>query len=99
MQDTLYPLNFKDVEAIGRSRANRAISRNLKIWMWASLVVCMIGLYYAYVVNAMIGIIIMIGGCVSLFLYSNQVDKIRKIVVKRLKKEWQEEIENDKTRG
>jgi len=89
---------LKDIDAIGRSRASRNISINMKVWMYVSLVVCMVGLYYAYVVDAMIGIVIMVAGCISLFVYNNKVDKIRKVMVKKLKREWREELENDKAR-
>ena len=94
MQDTLYPLSPKDVEAIGRSRVNRTASRNMKIWMWASLIVCAIGII-AYTVNGIIGIAIMILGVIGFFLYSSAVDKNRKIMVRKLKREWQAEKTKD----
>jgi hypothetical protein len=57
--------------------------------------VCGIGLYFAYIVNALIGIIIMVVGCISLFLYSNSMDKVRKVIVKRLKQDWREGLDNN----
>ncbi|MDD4876767.1 MAG: hypothetical protein PHQ86_06550 [Dehalococcoidales bacterium] len=83
----------KDIEAIGRSRAGRNLSTNMKAWMYVNLVVCMVGLYFMFVVSTMIGLAIAIAGCASLFMYSNKVDKIRKIMVKRLKREYREELD------
>ena len=97
MQDTLYPLSPKDIEAIGRSRVNRTLSQNMKIWMWASLIVCAIGII-AYTVNVTVGIAVMIIGGIALFLYISAVDKNRKIIVRKLKREWQAEkkdVENE----
>jgi len=90
MQESLYPLSSKDVEAIGRSRVNRTVSRNMKIWMWASLIACIIGMFYAYSINVTVGIAVMIIGCIALFLYSSAVDKKRKIMVRKLKREQKE---------
>ena len=90
MQDTLYPLSSKDVEAVGRSRANREIPQNMKYLLYASLIICLVGLYVAYAVNAMYGIAIMIVGCIALWVYNYDVDKRRKYLVKRLKREWLE---------
>lgn len=88
MQEGLYPLSSKDVEAVGRSRVNRSLSRNMKIWMWVSLLICAVGVYYAYVIDTRTGMIIMVVGLVSLFVYNNKVDKIRKAVVRQLRREW-----------
>ena len=98
MLEDLYPLTTKDIEAIGRSRANRIIPNNLKIWMYASLILCIVGLYCAYAVNAMAGIIIMIVGCVVLWAYSSSIDKKRKYIVKRLKREWREGQEAERVK-
>lgn len=91
MQDSLYPLGVKDIEAIGKSRVNRSISKNLRIWMYASLVVFAIGLFCAYTISVMPGMMVMIVGMVVLLVYTNTVDKTRKAMVKKLKLEWQEE--------
>lgn len=90
MQDTLYPLDSMDVEAIGRSRANREIPKNTKIWMYVGLVVFVVGLFYAYGVNATLGIVIMVVGIIVLWMYMSVVDKKRKFVMRRLKREWLE---------
>jgi len=92
MQEGLYPLNSKDVEAIGRSRVNRSVPQNMKYWMWASLVACLAGIYCAYTIDRVIGIVIMIVGSVALFVYSNNIDKKRKAMVRRLKREWRAEM-------
>ena len=68
MQDTLYPLSPKDIEAIGRARVNRTASQNMKIWMWASMIVCVAGIVYGYSVNVVAGTAVMIAGCISLSL-------------------------------
>ena len=99
MQDTLYPLSPKDIEAIGRARVNRTVSQNMKIWMWASLIVCVIGMFFAYTINVTAGIAVMIIGCIALFLYGSAIDKNRKIMVRKLKREWQagktKDVENE----
>jgi hypothetical protein len=99
MQDTLYPLNSKDVEAVARSRANRDIPKNMRYLMYASLIICLAGLYVAYAVHAMYGIGVMIVGCIVLWVYSSFIDKRRKILTKRLKREWQEAEREDKRSG
>jgi len=91
MQDSLYPLSSKDVEAIGRSRANRSVPQNMKYCMWASMVACLAGIYCAYTIDKVIGIVIMIVGTAVLFVYSNNIDKKRKAMVRKLKREWREE--------
>lgn len=90
MQDTLYPLNSKDVEAVARSRANRDIPQNMRYLMYASLIICLVGLYVAYAVHALGGIGVMIAGCGVLWYYSSFVDKRRKFLTKRLKRDWRE---------
>lgn len=95
MQDSLYPLSSKDIEAIGRSRTNRTVSQNMKIWMWGSVVACLVGIYYAYTINVTVGIVIMIIGSVVLFAYSNDMDKKRKAMVRKLKREWREGKEGE----
>jgi len=91
MQESLYPLNSKDVEAIGRSRVNRTLSQNMKIWMWASMIVCISGIVYGYNASVMVGTVVMILGCISFFLYGSAVDKKRKAMARRLMREWREE--------
>jgi len=86
-------LNANDIEAIGRSRAGRNLSTNMKVWMYANLVICMVGFYFMFAISTMIGLAIAIAGCASLFMYSNRIDKTRKILVKKLKREWREELE------
>jgi len=63
--------------------------------MWGSLAVCLIGMFYAYTINVTVGIAVMIAGCIALFLYSSAVDKKRKAMVRRLKREWREEQEEE----
>ena len=95
MQEDLYPLTSKDIEAISRSRTNRNIPKTMKYWLYASLAVCLIGLYYAYIKDLMVGVGIMVVGCVILMVYSNKVDKIRKVMVKRLKRENREKLQSE----
>lgn len=95
MQGSLYPLSSKDVEAVGRSRVNRAVPQNMKYWMWASMAACLIGIYCAYTIDKVIGIVIMIIGSVALFVYSKNIDKKRKAMVRRLRREWKEEKEEE----
>lgn len=90
MQDTLYPLSSKDVEAIGKSRVNQETPQNMKVLMYAGLIVCLAGIYMAYVVNAMWGIILMVVGCAVIWTYSHFMDKRRNKMVKQLKREWRE---------
>lgn len=89
-------LDAKDIEAIGRSRANRTISQNMKYLMYLSLIICMVGIYIAYGVNAIYGIGVMVVGVALLWVYSSSVDKKRKIMVNRLKREWREELDNER---
>lgn len=90
-------LDSKDIEAIGRSRANRTISQNMKYLMYLSLIVCMAGIYVAYGVNAMYGIGIMVVGVILLWVYNSAADKKRKIMVRRLKREYREELDNERS--
>ena len=87
-------LDAKDIEAIGRSRANRAIPQNVKYLMYLSLILCLAGIYVAYGVNALYGIVIMIVGVIILWAYSSYADKKRKVIVKKLKREYQEELDD-----
>jgi membrane associated rhomboid family serine protease len=89
-------LDAKDIEAIGRSRSNRAIPQNMKYLMYVSLIICLVGIYVAYGVNAMYGIGIMVVGVILLWVYSSAADKKRKIMVKRLKREYQDELKAGK---
>lgn len=88
-------LDAKDIEAIGRSRANREISQNVKYLLYVSLILCVAGIYVALNV-AMYGFVIVVVGMVILWVYSSYVDKKRKALVKRLKREWRDELDNER---
>ena len=91
MQDGLYPLTVKDIEAIGRARVSRTIPSNIKIWVYVSMALFMVGLGVTYVTgNTIAGMAIMIAGVAVLWGYTSNVDKKRKSLVRELKKEWKE---------
>lgn len=92
MQKSLYPLNAKDVEAIGRARATRSLPQNIKWWLYGGLGVCMAGFIYGAMGGkdwVVIGIIAV--GALGAWYSTMLVDKIRKGVVSHLKKEWRAE--------
>lgn len=92
MQDRLYPLSAKDIEAIGRSRASRSMPQNVKWWMYGGFGVCVGGFIYGTMGANMWFVIGIVGAGVACVWYSSVlVDRIRKIIIDQLKQDWRDE--------
>jgi len=92
IQDSLYPLSAKDIEAVGKSRVYRDLPQNVKWWLYGGLITCMAGfLYGAMIGSGWIVVGVLAVGAVCVWYSTTLSDKIRGKVVRRLKLDWIEE--------
>ncbi len=90
----LYPLGGKDIEAIGKARANRSLPQNVKNWMYGGIAVAFGGIiYWMFASGGWISIGIMAVGAVLVWYASTLSDKWRKKVITELKRQWRDEHE------
>ena len=87
-------LDAKDVEAIGKSRANRSLSQNIKYLLYGGSIVCFGGAIYWIMGGGTVGLGIAFVGMVGVLVGSHLADKWRKVIVTQLKREWRAELES-----
>jgi len=92
MQDRLYPLSTKDIEAIGKSRASRSLPQNVNWWLYGGAILCIGGFSY----SAMGGNIwfvmgMVVAGAVGVCYSAILLDRIRKNIIRQLKQDWRDE--------
>jgi len=84
-------LDRKDIEAIAKSRINRAEGNKLTYYM-VVLMSAMVGGMYVTGINALVGWLIVVTGVACFFWYISKVSKRQNIKKAELLKEW--EMEN-----
>lgn len=88
---SLYPLSSKDIEAIGRSRANIKMPQTVKYWLYGGMGICIAALGYgALGGNNWVVICALAVGAIAAWYSSLLAGKVRSKVVKELKAEWRE---------
>ena len=86
----LYPLEQKDVEAIGKSRVSRAENKKTNTWMIVSLAIVVIGVFaMRYSMPVAWGLCL--AGVVMFFVYFNRLGKKQRSYTARLLEEWRKE--------
>lgn len=85
-------LDAKDVEAIGRARANRTIPSKIKYTLYSGVVLTVIGiLYWLFTTSLIPSAVITVVGLVVMWYGVGMSDKRRKKIVRGLKDEWRAE--------
>lgn len=87
-------LDSKDIEAIGRSRANRSIPKNIKNWLYGGIIVMALGfIYWSFAKGGILALGLMGVGIIAIIYANNLADKWRKNIVNQIMQEWR--IERD----
>lgn len=98
MQSELYPLSAKDVENVAKGRVNREKPKQLQYLGYGSLIVMLAGFYVAYSTNLIFGVVGLAIGGIMFWVYTMSLDKKQKMMIRRLKIQWHEEMEKSEVK-
>lgn len=85
-------LNRYDIEAIAKGRVKRSEAKKSNQWLIGVIIGVVIGLLIAFRVSAIGGYGIWIATMIAFIFYQNGVTKKQNIAVRRLVKEWEQEV-------
>ncbi len=90
MQDSLFPIGIKDVEAIAKTRANRTLPKDIQYYMYIGIVVSVIGVVICFWEKILVGACIALVGLVLLWLGTIKASNRRNKIARQYKQDWRE---------